>query len=142
MSSTVQATPLAISDSTAGASQQYTGTVLLTPTWDLTNNRTVSLYVYVSGGFSTGVTTLASAMLEASATGGTGSADGSWNPLSSPVDGHSSGTWLSQLTVTGAKKKVTDASEQVTVSFRMNSTNTYIDPGLYTGIISFAAHVQ
>jgi len=138
----VQATPLAINDSTGGAGQTYTGTVLLTPTWDLANNRTVNLYAYVSTTFSTGAVTFADALLEASATGGTGSANGSWNAMSGTVDGHASATSLTQVTATGANKKVTNTSERVTVSFRINSTNTYIEPGLYTGVVTFAARVQ
>ena len=142
LSSSVQATALAIADSTAGASQQFTGSVILTPTWDLANNRQVTVYAYVSSAFTTGVVSLASSLLEASATGGTGSANGSWNAFSSTVDGHASAVSLTSLTATGAKKKVTGNGEQVTVGFRLNTTNTYVEPGLYTGVVTFAAHVQ
>src|SRR6185503_905400 len=82
LSSTVQAGPLTIADSTAGASQQFTGSLVLTPTWDLANNRQVEIYSYVSSAFTTGSVSLASSLLEASATGGTGSANGSWNAFS------------------------------------------------------------
>ncbi|HKO14668.1 MAG TPA: hypothetical protein VJU87_00415 [Gemmatimonadaceae bacterium] len=142
LSSTVQSTALAIADSTAGASQQYAGAVTLTPTWDLSNNRNVTIYAYVSSPFTTGATSFPSSVLEASAAGGSGSANGSWNAFSSTVDGHGSAVTLTSLTVTGASKKVTDASEAVAVSLRLNTTNTYIEPGAYTGVVTFAAHVQ
>ena len=142
LSSTVQSSALAIADSTAGASQQFTGSVVLTPTWDLANNRQVQLYAYVSSAFTTGSVSLASALLEASATGGSGSASGAWSAFSSTVDGHASAVSLTSLTVSGATKKVTNTSERVTVGFRLNTTNTYVDPGTYTGIVTFAAHVQ
>ena len=142
LSSTVQAGPLTIADSTAGASQQFTGSLVLTPTWDLANNRQVEIYSYVSSAFTTGSVSLASSLLEASATGGTGSANGSWNAFSATVDGHASAVSLTSLTVSGASKKVTDTSERLTVGFRLNTTNTYVDPGLYTGVVTFAARVQ
>lgn len=142
LSSTVQSSALAIADSTGGASQQFTGSVVLTPTWDLANNRQVQLYSYVSSVFSTGSTTLASSLLEASATGGTGSANGSWNAFSSTVDGHAEAVALTSLTVSGSSKKVTGTSERLTVGFRLNTTNTYVEPGTYTGIVTFAARVQ
>ena len=142
LSSTVQSSPLAIADSTAGASQQFTGSLVLTPTWDLANNRQVQVYGYVSSAFTTGSVSFTSALLEASATGGTGSANGSWNPFSSTVDGHASAVSLTSLTVTGASRKVTGTSERLTVGFRLNTTNTYVEPGLYTGVVTFAAHVQ
>lgn len=142
LSSTVQAGPLTIADSTAGASQQFTGSLVLTPTWDLANNRQVEIYGYVSSAFTTGSVSLASSLLEASATGGTGSANGSWNAFSATVDGHASAVSLTSLTVSGASKKVTGTSERLTVGFRLNTTNTYVDPGLYTGVVTFAARVQ
>lgn len=142
LSSTVQAGPLTIADSTAGASQQFTGSLVLTPTWDLANNRQVEIYSYVSSAFTTGSVSLASSLLEASATGGTGSANGSWNAFSATVDGHASAVSLTSLTVSGASKKVTGTSERLTVGFRLNTTNTYVDPGLYTGVVTFAARVQ
>jgi hypothetical protein len=142
LASTVQSSALAIADSTGGASQQFSGSVVLTPTWDLTNNRQVQIYAYVSSAFTTGTVSLASALLEASANGGSGSANGSWNAFSSTVDGHASAVSLTSLTVAGATKKVTNTSEQVSVGFRLNTTNTYVEPGTYTGIVTFAAHVQ
>jgi hypothetical protein len=142
LSSTVQSGALAIADSTAGASQAFTGTVVLTPSWDLANNRQVTLYAYVSSAFTTGSLNLASSLLEASATGGTGSANGSWNAFSSTVDGHANGVALTSVTATGSSKKVSGTAERVTVGFRLNTTNTYIDPGTYTGIVTFAARVQ
>lgn len=142
LSSTVQAGPLTIADSTAGASQQFSGSLVLTPTWDLANNRQVEIYGYVSSAFTTGSVSLASSLLEASATGGTGSANGSWNAFSATVDGHASAVSLTSLTVSGASKKVTGTSERLTVGFRLNTTNTYVDPGLYTGVVTFAARVQ
>lgn len=142
LSSTVQAGPLTIADSTAGASQQFTGSLVLTPTWDLANNRQVEIYGYVSSAFTTGSASLASSLLEASATGGTGSANGSWSAFSATVDGHASAVSLTSLTVSGASKKVTGTSERLTVGFRLNTTNTYVDPGLYTGVVTFAARVQ
>jgi hypothetical protein len=142
LSSTVQAGPLTIADSTAGASQPFSGSLVLTPTWDLANNRQVEIYGYVSSAFTTGSVSLASSLLEASATGGTGSANGSWNPFSATVDGHASAVSLTSLTVSGASKKVTGTSERLTVGFRLNTTNTYVDPGLYTGVVTFAARVQ
>lgn len=142
LSSTVQVGPLSINDSTAGAGQTYTGSVVLTPTWDLANNRQVTIYGYVSTQFSTGAVTFANGLLEASATGGTGSADGSWNPFSATVDGHASAVSLTSVTATGANKKVTGASESLTVGLRINTTNTYIEPGLYTGVVTFGARVQ
>jgi hypothetical protein len=84
----------------------------------------------------------ASSLLEASANGGSGSANGSWNPFSSTVDGHANAVSLSSVTATGANKKVTGNGEQLTVAFRLNTTNTYIEPGTYTGVVTFAAHVQ
>jgi hypothetical protein len=142
LASTVQSSALAIADSTAGASQAFTGSVVLTPTWDLANNRQVTIYAYVSSAFTTGSASLASSLLEASATGGSGSANGSWNAFSSTVDGHASGVSLTSLTATGASKKVTGTGERVTVGLRLNTTNTYVEPGLYTGIVTFAARVQ
>ena len=142
LSSTVQATPLAIADSTAGASQTYTGAVTLTPHWDLANNRVVTIYGYVSQQFTTGSVTFPNSVLEASATGGTGSANGSWNAFASTVDGHTSAVTLTAVTATGANQKVTNASQALSVSLRLNTTNTYIQPGTYTGIVTFAAHVQ
>jgi hypothetical protein len=142
LASTVQSSALAIADSTAGASQQFTGSLVLTPTWDLANNRQVQIYGYVSSAFTTGSVSLASSLLEASATGGTGNANGSWNAFSSTVDGHASAVSLTSLTATGASKKVTGTGERLTVGFRLNTTNTYVEPGLYTGIVTFAARVQ
>lgn len=142
LGSTVQSGPLSIADSTGGASQQFGGSVVLTPTWDLSNNRQVQIYAYVSSPFTTGSASLASSLLEASANGGSGSANGSWNPFSSTVDGHADAVSLTSLTVAGATKKVTNTSEQVSVALRLNTTNTYVEPGLYTGIVTFAAHVQ
>lgn len=142
LASTVQAGALAIADSTGGASQAFSGSVVLTPSWDLANNRQVTMYAYVSSAFSTGAVSLASSLLEASATGGTGSASGAWNAFSSTVDGHANAVALTDLTVTGARKKVSDVSERVTVGFRLNTTNTYVEPGLYTGVVTFAARVQ
>ena len=142
LASTVQGTPLTIADSTGGASQVFTGSLVLTPTWDLANNRQVQIYGYVSSAFTTGSASLASSLLEASATGGTGSANGSWNPFSSTVDGHGSAVALTSLTVSGASKKVTGTGERLTVGFRLNTTDTYVEPGLYSGIVTFAARVQ
>ena len=142
LSSTVQASALSIADSTGGASQQFTGSLVLTPTWDLANNRQVQIYGYVSSAFTTGSASLANSLLEASATGGTGSANGSWNPFSSTIDGHASAVSLTSLTASGASKKVTGVGERLTVGFRLNTTNTYVDPGLYSGVVTFAARVQ
>jgi hypothetical protein len=142
LSSSVQSTPRAISDSTPGASQPYTGSVMLTPTWDLNNNRQISIYAYVSQPFTSASGTLASSVLEASAIGGSGSANGAWNPFSSVVDGHIAGVTLTDLMVHGAGKTVNDASERLTVTFRLNTTNTAVVPGIYTGVVTFGAHVQ
>jgi hypothetical protein len=142
LSSSVQSTPRTISDSTAGASQPYTGSVILTPTWDLNNNRQISIYAYVSQPFTSASGTLASSVLEASAIGGTGSANGAWSAFSSVVDGHISAVTLTAVTAHGAGKTVNDASERLTVSFRLNTTNTSVVPGLYTGVVTFGAYVQ
>lgn len=142
LSSTVQGTPLTLRDSTAGATQTYTGSVTLTPTWDLQNNRQITIYAYLSQPFINGAMTLASTTLEASATGGSGSANGIWTAFGSTVDGHGSAVTLTQLTVFGSTKKVDDASERLTVGLRMNTSNVYVQPGLYTGIVTFGARIQ
>lgn len=142
LSSTVQTTALSIADSTAAASQGFTGSVVLTPSWDLANNRVVTMYAYVSSGFTSGTASIASSYLEASASGGTGSASGAWSAFSSTVDGHANAVSLSSLTATGTKKKVTDNSEAVTVGFRLSTANLYVEPGTYTGVVTFAARVQ
>ena len=59
LSSTVQASALTIADSTAGASQAFSGSVVLTPDWDLTNNRVVTVYAYVSTPFTSASSSLA-----------------------------------------------------------------------------------
>lgn len=143
MSSTVQTGPLTIADSTAGASQLYSGSVTLTPTWDLANSRTVQIYAYVQTQFATaGAVTFPNSVIEASASGGSGTANGSWNPFSSSVDGHASAVLLTSVSPAGATLKVTNSSQALTVNLRLNTTNTYIEPGLYTGVVTFAAHVQ
>ena len=142
LSTTVQTGPLTIRDSTAGAGQTYSGAVVLTPTWDLNNNRVVTLYAYVSQPFTSSTTTLASSALEASAIGGTGSANGIWTAFGATVDGHGSAVTLSQVLARGTTKTITDASERLTVGLRLNTTNRYVEPGLYTGIVTFGAYVQ
>ena len=142
LSSTVQSGPLAIRDSTPGTTQTYSGSVVLTPTWDLNNNRVVTIYAYVSQPFTSGTGTLASSALEASALGGTGSANGAWTAFAATVDGHGTAVTLSQVLARGTTKKITDASERLTVSMRLNTTNVYLQPGLYTGIVTFGAMVQ
>lgn len=142
VSSTVQATPLTIADSTAGASQTYTGNVTLTPTWDLASGRVVTIYGYVSSQFSTGTVTFANSLLEASATGGTGTANGSWNAFGSTVNSTPSAVQLTQVTASGANLKVTGAGQALTVGLRLNTTATHIQPGTYTGVVTFAALIQ
>ena len=142
LSSTVQSGPLAIRDSTPGTTQTYSGSVVLTPTWDLNNNRVVTIYAYVSQPFTSGTGTLASSALEASALGGTGSANGAWTAFAATVDGHGTAVTLSQILARGTTKTITDASERLTVSMRLNTTNLYLQPGLYTGIVTFGAMVQ
>ena len=142
LSSTVQTGPLTIRDSTAGAAQAYAGSVVLTPTWDLNNNRVVTIYAYVSQPFMSSSSTLVSSALEASAIGGTGSANGIWTAFGATVDGHSSAMTLSQVLARGTTKTITDASERLTVGLRLNTTNRYVEPGLYTGIVTFGAFVQ
>jgi hypothetical protein len=142
LSSTVQSGALAIQDSTPGATQTYSGSVVLTPTWDLNNNRVVTIYAYVSQPFTSSTSTLASSALEASALGGTGSANGVWTAFASTVDGHGTAVTLSQVLARGPTKKIIDASERLTVSMRLNTTNLYLQPGLYTGIVTFGAMVQ
>jgi hypothetical protein len=142
LSSTVQAGALTIADSTAGASQAFSGSVVLTPDWDLTNNRVVTVYAYVSTPFTSASSALASSLLEASATGGSGSADGSWNAFGSTVDGHASAVTLTQVTASGANRKVTGVEERLTVGLRLNTTNTYVEPGSYSAVVTFAARVQ
>ena len=85
---------------------------------------------------------LASSVLEASAIGGTGSANGAWIAFSSVVDGHISAVTLTAVTAHGTGKTVNDASERLTVTFRLNTTNTSVVPGLYTGVVTFGAYVQ
>jgi hypothetical protein len=142
LSSTVQASALAIADSTAGASQAFSGSVVLTPDWDLTNNRVVTVYAYVSTPFTSASSSLASSLLEASATGGSGSANGSWNAFASTVDGYANAVTLTQVTATGANKKASGATERLTVGLRLNTTNTYVEPGNYSAVVTFAARVQ
>ena len=142
LSSSVQSAPLTIRDSTNGATQVYSGSVVLTPTWDLNNNRQITLYAYLSQPFTSGAAVLASTVLEASATGGSGSANGIWTSFGSTVDGHGAAVTLTQLTVFGSAKKVSDASERLTVGLRLNTTNRYVEAGLYTGIVTFGARVQ
>jgi len=142
LSSSVQTGPRTIQDSTAGAAQPYAGSVVLTPTWSLNNKRQVTLYAYVSQPFTSAGSTFASSVLEASATGGTGSATGAWTPFSGLVDGHLSAVTLTSVTAQGSTKDVNDASERLTVTFRLNTTNTYITAGLYTGVVTFGAYVQ
>ena len=142
VSSTVQATPLTIADSTAGASQVYTGNVTLTPTWDLASGRVVTIYGYVSSQFSTGTVTFANNLLEASATGGSGTANGSWNAFGSTVNSTPSAVQLTQVTASGANMKVTGAAQALTVGLRINTTATHIQPGTYTGVVTFAALIQ
>lgn len=142
LSSTVQNGPLSIRDSTGGATQTYSGSVVLTPTWDLNNNRLVTIYAYVSQPFMSSGTTLASSALEGSAIGGTGSANGLWTSFSETVDAHGAAMTLTQVFARGPNKRVTDASERLTVGLRLNTTNRYVEPGTYTGIVTFGAHVQ
>lgn len=142
LSSTVQSGALAIRDSTPGATQTYSGSVVLTPTWDLNNNRVVTIYAYVSQPFTSSTSTLASSALEASALGGTGSANGAWTAFASTVDGHGTAVTLSQVLARGTTKTITDASERLTVSMRLNTTNLYLQPGLYTGVVTFGAMIQ
>ena len=142
LSSTVQSTALTIHDSTAGGSQVYTGTVILTPTWTFTVNRTVTIYSYVSSTFTTGSTTLASSLLEAAATGGTGTAMGAWSAFGSTVDGHTDAVTLSTVMANGLRRTQAGTTQQLTVSLRLNTTNTFVEAGLYTGVITFGARVQ
>lgn len=143
VTSTVQATALAIADSTAGASQTYTGNVVLTPTWDLASGRSVTIYGYVSSPFTTpGAVTFASSLLEASATGGSGTANGSWNAFASTVNTQPNAVQLTKVTASGATQKVTNSSQALTVGLRLNTSNTYVQPGTYTGVVTFAAVIQ
>lgn len=142
LSSTVQSAPLTIHDSTAGGSQVYTGTVILTPTWLFFINRTVTIYSYVSSAFTTGSATMASTILQAAATGGTGSANGSWNAFGATVNGHASAVTLSTVNANGARRIQNGTTQQLTVSLRMNTTNTFVEAGKYTGVITFGARVQ
>ena len=142
LSSTVQTTALSIRDSTAGTAQTYAGSVVLTPTWDLNNNRVVTLYAFVSQPFTSSAATIASSALEASANGGSGSASGIWMAFATTVDGHGSAVTLTQVLARGTTKKITDASERLTVGLRLNTTNRTVEPGLYTGIVTFGAFVQ
>jgi hypothetical protein len=138
LSSTVQAGAMSVRDSTGGATQTYAGSVVLTPTWDLNNNRVVTVYAYVSQPFTSSSATISSSALEASAIGGTGSANGIWTAFAATVDGHSSGVTLTQVLARGPTKKITDASERLTVGLRLNTTNRYVEPGLYTGVVTSA----
>lgn len=142
LASTVQATPLTIADSTGGAGQTYTGNVTLTPTWDLASGRTVTIYAYVSSQFTTGAVTFPNSVLEANATGGTGTVTSTFTSFNSTVDTHTSAVTLTSVSPSGANLKVTNSSQALTVGLRLNTTNTYIQPGTYTGIVTFAAHVQ
>ena len=142
LSSTVQSGPLAVRDSTPGTTQTYSGSVVLTPMWDLNNNRVVTIYAYVSQPFTSSTGTIASSALEASALGGSGSANGAWTSFASTVDGHGTAVTLSQVLARGTTKQITDASERLTVSMRLNTTNLYLQPGFYTGIVTFGAMVQ
>jgi hypothetical protein len=142
LSNTVQGTALTIRDSTPGASQVYSGSVSLTPTWDLNNNRVVTIYAYVSQPFTTGSASFASSLLEASATGGTGSANGVWTSFASTVDGHSSAVTLTDVIARGSNKRVIDASERIIVGLRINTTGTYIEAGRYTAVVTFGAFIQ
>jgi hypothetical protein len=143
LSSTVQNTPLTIQDNAPGASQVYSGAVVLTPTWDLNNNRQVTIYAYISQQFiNASSATLPNSVVEASATGGSGSANGAWTPFASTVDGHPSGVTLTSVLARGSNKTVSDAREAITVSLRLNTTGVYFEPGRYTGVVTFGAHVQ
>lgn len=142
LASTIQSTPLAIHDSTAPASQTYTGSVVLTPTWVFVVNRIVLVYAYVSVQLTSGSSTIDPSLLQASATGGTGTADGSWNPFSTTQDGHPNAVLLSTVNANGVRRAAIGNAQQLTVGLRLSTTNTYLDAGLYTGVVTFAARVQ
>lgn len=142
LASTIQSTPLAIHDSTAPASQTYTGSVVLTPTWVFVVNRIVLVYAYVSVQLTSGSGTIDPSLLQASATGGTGTADGSWNPFSTTQDGHPNAVLLSTVNANGVRRAAIGNAQQLTVGLRLSTTNTYLDAGLYTGVVTFAARVQ
>jgi hypothetical protein len=142
LASTVQSSPLTIHDSTAPGSQTYAGSVVLTPTWVFVVNRTVQLYAYVSVQLSSGSSTIASSLLQASATGGSGTANGSWNPFSTTQDGHPDAVLLSTVIANGVRRVAVGTAQQLTVGLRLSTTNTLVEAGLYTGVVTFAARVQ
>ena len=141
MSSTIQTSPVIIRDSTAGTAQTYSGSVVLTPTWDLSPSRFVTLYAYVTQPLTNGATTIPASVIEASALGGTGSATGAWSAFSATVDGHPFANTLTLVDVSG-KTRVVSTTEQITVRLRLNTTNLALVAGRYTGIITFGARVQ
>jgi hypothetical protein len=116
--------------------------VVLTPTWVFVVNRTVSVYAYVSVQLTSGSSMIDPSLLQANATGGTGTANGSWNPFSTTHDGHPNAVLLSNVSANGVRRVAVGTAQQLTVGLRLSTTNTYIGAGLYTGVVTFAARVQ